>query len=82
MVLVLLMSIFVLDISNLLIIQYGKRTGAKITLPLAYTTYYSICKSICNGGVSVIWGEIYFNNQTLTSFDNGSADFHWITIGY
>ena len=65
-----------------MIIQYGKRTGARITLPIAYTTYYSICKSIYDGGGSVVWGEIYFSNQTLTSFDNGSSAFHWITIGY
>ena len=84
--------------NNSILIQFGKKSGEQgprtVTLPVAYTSYYSVSAMIRddnNAGVSGV--KLQKDKSNLTSFvgigcwvwsGNGysGATWDWITIGY
>ena len=85
--------------SNSILLQFGERAGAagprEVTLPSAYTHFYSISainRDTKNPNASCV--KLLASNQSLTSFSGiavyttldgsgySSAIWLWITIGY
>ena len=86
-------GISVLGVNNNLILQFGWHPSntTNTTLPIAYTSTYSVIRDLNYGGGSVIWAETngYDNidnrssdRRTLTWFSTTRCNGDWIAIGY
>lgn len=84
-----------MDFNNGLILQFGRRTKGTITLPVAYTKYYSavFCCLGISGNTSATTVEwisrtIGIHSKTLSTFTTQDTGYSmpnnnmWISIGY
>lgn len=81
-------TMWVLDINNGLILQFGSSSSDNTYLPISYTSYYSCCCTFTQGTAG--W-TIHLVNKFLTNFLTHSNDnnnysyyisFNWLTSGY